>query len=206
MGISPKRTRLDSTLSSGLLLALTCLASTANSQTLGSYGHDFATSTLNLGTLWEPAVSAGWSNFVSKPAGFGTGARAYGYHYGVALADNVNGKFMRDFAFAAASHRPYHYEPLASGTIPNRLWHALKFTLLSSQASDARFNWSGIPASFASAALSNVYQPAAQRTLRATFERAGTDTAGYIVGNIWLEFTKRPMENHPRMRALVKSK
>jgi len=207
MSISGKWKQLGPFGIGGLLFSSVCVAPTAHAQTLGGYGHDFLAATVNFGTLWEPAVSAGWSNFVSKPAGFGTGAESYGYHYGVALADNVSGKFMRDFVFAAASHQPHAYVPLGSGTFPNRIWHALKFTVIvSSQASDPKFNWSGIPASLASAGLSNVYQPAQQRTVLATFERAGTNTAGYIFGNIWLEFTKKPMENHNRIRAMVKSR
>lgn len=178
----------------------------SNAQSLASYGKAFLTSTWNAETLWEPAISAGWSNYVTKPAGFGTGAEGYGYHFGVSLTDNVNGKFMRDFAFAAASARRDDYGPLGCGSVLKRIWNAVKYTVtVSPQASSRTFNWSGIPASLASAGLSNVYQPAQQRTWSATFERAGISTAGYVVGNVWLEFTKEKTKKHTRIRVLVKS-
>lgn len=46
------------------------------------------------------------------------------------------------------------------------------------------FNWSGIPASLTSAALSNAYQPIEQRTAAATFQRFGTNSLGYAAGDV----------------------
>jgi hypothetical protein len=179
----------------------------ASAQSLSTYSNDFLSSTFNVETLWEPAASAAWSAYVTRPAGFGTGADGYARHYGVAVADNVNGKFMRDFAFAAAAGRRDNYIPLGKGTFWKRVWNAVDYTVLTSpETQDHTFNWSGIPASFASAGLSNVYQPPQQRTWLATIERAGTNTAGYIAGNLWLEFTKNKMVNHPRIQRILKSR
>jgi hypothetical protein len=91
---------------------LGCLV--ASAQSLKTYGGDFLCSTLTPETLWQPAISAGvaigWSDYVFTITGFGTGWEAYGHHYGAALADNVNVKFMRKFVFTAASgHRVLSY-------------------------------------------------------------------------------------------------
>ncbi len=77
------------------------LSRTAHAQQV--YVQDFVKSTFTPETVWQPALTAGFSNWVSQPTGFGTGLNGYGYHYGVAIADNVSGKFMRKFAFAAIS-------------------------------------------------------------------------------------------------------
>jgi hypothetical protein len=190
-----------------LLLAFFLSNWGGNAQPLSAYGKDFANTVWNAETVWEPGLSAAWSNFVTKPPGFGTGADGYGYHYGVAIADNVNGKFMRTFAFAAVSRRRDHYVPLGNGPPLKRIWNAIQYTVIAAAptSSSAVFNWSGLPASLASAGLSNLYQPAPQRTWIATVERAGTNTAGYMLGNVWLEFTQKHIQPRPRVRAILKS-
>jgi hypothetical protein len=110
---------------------------------------------------------------------------------------------MRTFVFALASHRRDRYKPLGSGSILGRGWHAVVYTIM---ASDRTFNWSGLPASFACAGLSNTYQPSEQRTWTATLERAGTATLGYLFGNLWLEFTQKEIQDRARLRRLVKSR
>jgi hypothetical protein len=51
-----------------------------------------------------------------------------------------------------------------------------------------QFNFSGVPASFAAAGLSNLYQPREQRTWPATFQRTGTNAGGYVLGDLAAEF------------------
>jgi hypothetical protein len=171
------------------LAVLSCF--TAMGQSFGIYAKDFAVATGSVQTILAPTVSAAWSNYISKPEGFGSGAEGYGYHYGVSLADNVDGKFMRKFVFAAASHQREQYHPLGSSVtkrkrVTNAIMHSL---FVSPENSSKTFNWSALPASLAAASLSNVYQPVQQRSLSATFVRFGTTTGSYIFGDVWLEFT-----------------
>jgi hypothetical protein len=56
------------------------------------------------------------------------------------------------------------------------------------QAEHKSFNWSALPASFASAGLSTAYQPREQQTWSATLQRIGTNSAGYLVGDLFTEF------------------
>ena len=73
----------------------------AASQSLGVYGQDFSDAVFTPETVLMPAPTAAFSTYVTKPAGFGSGAEALGLHYAVSLSDNVSGKFLRKFAFAA---------------------------------------------------------------------------------------------------------
>ncbi len=178
----------------------------ARAQSVSPYAQDFLNATFNLETLWEPAASGAFSAYVTRPAGFGRGSESLGLHYGVALADNVNGKFFRDFAFAAVARRRENYVPLGGSSVWKRILNAAAYTgVATSETGERSFNWSGLPGSFAAAGLSNLYQPAGQRTWLATLERAGTNTAGYIAGNIWLEFTKNKLQQHRAARVMIKS-
>lgn len=185
----------------------------AHSQSLDVYWRDFLHNTFNDGyeTLWEPAISAGgsvaWSDFVTPIDGYGPGWQGYGHHYAVALGDNVNGKFMRYFAFAAASHTEDNYSSPQSDKFWARVGYAALHTfVVAPEGSSKKFNWSGAPASLASAALSNAYQPAPQRTWSATFERFGTGTAGYAVGNIWSVVEGALKDKHPLWHTFLRNR
>ncbi len=111
-------------------------------------------------TLAEPALTAAYSQYVSKPAGLDSGVAGYGQHYGVAVADNVNGKFMRKFIFAAASGRLDHYSTSKESSFKLRLLNVLAHSVFSNpESADKSFNWSGLPASIVTAALSNAINP-----------------------------------------------
>jgi hypothetical protein len=190
-----------------IIFVMTFLGRAANSQSLRDYERDFLNRTWTLETLWEPAVSAGgsvaWSDFVAPINGYGPGWQGYGHHYVVALGDNVNGKFMRNFVFAAASQTEDNYSPKSDKFWSRVGYAALHTFVVDPEGSTKRFNWSGVPASFAAAALSNAYQPAPQRTWSATFERAGTGTAGYAGGNVWTVVEGVLKDVHPRWHAFL---
>ena len=154
------------------------------------YWADFMTETFQVGTPVSPAFTAAWSQFISKPTGFGPGFSGYSHHYGVSIADNVNGKLMRDVGAPLLSgHRyePYYYSGRGSKSFWSRLGKASLHNIFAdpeSEKSLKNFNWSGIPASLTSAALSNAYQPIEQRTVAATFQRFGTNSLGYAAGDV----------------------
>jgi len=156
---------------------------------VGTHFKNFTDSTFQVETVAAPAFTAAFSNWVTKPAGFGTGAEGFGYHYGVSIADNVSGKFMRKFVFAAASGHEDKYVPKESGTFFGRLVNAAGHSIfVDPQAQHKSFNWSALPASFASSALSTAYQPSEQQTWSAALQRAATNSAGYLVGDLFTEF------------------
>lgn len=168
------------------------------------YVQDFVKSTVTPETVWQPALTAGFSNWVSQPTGFGSGWNGYGYHYGVATAGNVNGKFMRKFAFAAVSRHEDEFSPIQTGDKWKRIGQALEHSIfVSPGATSKNFNWSGLPASLASAALSNAYQPPEQRSVIATFSRFGTNCDGYAAGDIRSQVLQI-VKKHPALcRALT---
>ena len=207
-----------STCSTVLLLAFVLFASghAADAQSVSNYAQDFVKATFQSPeTLWEPALSAGstaaWNDLISPIKGFGPGFEGYAHHYTVALADNVNGKFMRQFAFAAAAHHEDNYSP-TSGGLWARAGLAAAHTIYVCPGTDGwrvtwkTVNWSGIPASFASAAFSNVYQPSPQRNLTSTFERVGTGTAGYAVGNVLTALATVLKSKHPRLHVALRNR
>jgi hypothetical protein len=172
-----------------LLAAIGWMGSLAHAEE-NKYFKSFADATYkNPGTLIQPAFTAAFSNWITKPAGFGSGAEGFGYHYGVSVADNVNGKVMRKLVFAAASKRVDKYEPKGNGSFFGRFMYAAGHSVfVDPQAEHKSFNWSALPASFASAGLSNAYQPSEQRTWSASLQRAGTNSAGYFAGDLFSEF------------------
>jgi hypothetical protein len=182
--------------------------STVAAQSLAIYGKDFINETFkNPDTLWVPPLSAGVSfaksELISPDAGYGSGPIGYAHFYVVALGDSVNGKFMRYFAFAAASGHEDDYVPSANGKLWTRIGRAALHTfVVNPEDSTKQFNWSGIPASLASAGLSNAYQPEPQRTWSVTFERAGWNALGYAGGNIWNALT----EKHPKLHTFLRTR
>jgi hypothetical protein len=187
-----------------------------HAQSLKVYGDDFVKETFRSPeTLWEPALAAGtsvgWNDFVSPIKGYGPGWPGYGHHYVVALADNVDGKFMRQFVFAAASGHEDNYSP-KSGGIWKRVGNAALHTIwVCPGTSDWKLtartlNWSGIPASFTVAGLSSVYQPAPQRSISSTFERVGIGTLGYAGGNVLNAFVDAVKDSHHKLHMLLRNR
>src|SRR5262249_53628430 len=178
----------------GLMISLPLPASRAVAQapdipeSAAEHFRDFTHAVVSPGTVLIPGSSAAFSQFVSKPGGFAGGVEGYGQHYGVALADNVSGKFIRDFGFPVLFRQNVKY---VSDQADAGLWHRVGHACLHSvvMGTDRRqFNFSGVPASFAAAGLSNLYQPREQRTWSATFQRTGTNAGGYVLGDLAAEF------------------
>ena len=139
-------------------------------------------------TVLVPATSAAFSQFLFTPAGFDSGADGYGQHFGIALADNIGGKFIRDFGFPTLFREDVTYVPDRSSA---RTWHRVAHALQHSIVLDGKqhkLNFSGLPASFAAAGLSDLYQPQEQRTWPATLQRTTTNAGGYLLGDLASEF------------------
>lgn len=166
---------------------------------LSTYADDFYEATFHKSTFETfvaPAVTGAFSNYVTRPTGFGSGGEGLGYHYGVSLADNVEGKLLRKFIFAAASGRHDKYCPLGSAVpFKLRIRNVILHSVFSVPQSSRKFNWSALPASLVAAAVSNEYQPNEQRTVAGTFQRFGTNAGGYLFGDFLAEMTFKPKES-----------
>src|SRR5258708_23963944 len=96
---------------------------------------------------------------------------------------------MRKLVFATASGHVDEYHPKESGNFFGRVMNAAGHSIfVDPQADHKSFNWSALPASFASAGLSTAYQPSEQQTWSASLQRVGTNSAGYFVGDLVNEF------------------
>jgi len=181
------------------LLALgivTLLPVQSGAQSTSVYAHDFLRASASPETLLAPAATAALSNYYFRPAGFGSGGEGLGLHYGVSLADNVSGKFLRKYTFALISNRQDNYCPVgAASPWKARLRNAALHSLFSVPQTSKAFNWSALPASITAAAFSNIYQPSEQRSWTSTLQRFGTNAGGYLLGDMLAEVTFKPKQN-----------
>lgn len=164
--------------------------------TTADFAKDFAKGAWSVETFVVPALTATGSNFIyPQTTDYGTGFEGWAHHYGVSVLDDVNSKFMRRFVFAEASGRLDRYCADGSGpsfTLKDRSLNVLGHSLLKFPRQGLHWrniNWSALPASLASSALSTAYQPSPQRTWGAMAQRFGINAGGYALGDAWEEFT-----------------
>ncbi len=151
---------------------------------------DFIGQTVSPWTVALPAASAGLGYSLSDNTGYGHGSEAYGYRFGVALADNVSGKFMRAFAFPTVFDQVQTYERLGKEhSVGHRIVHAFAHSFVAkTRNGHLTFNMAGVPASWAVAGLGNTYYPDQYTTGWHTASRAGIAQAGYFGTDLMSEF------------------
>lgn len=174
----------------GVLPACSARAQIDNTSTM--YFQDFAQASFtttpgSLSTAFVPPTTAAFSNYLFRPKGFEAKAHPYRYHYSVAVADDMSGKCLRKLIIPEISKQRDVYETNRQGGFLERLTRASRHSLFFDSSSTG-FNWSGLPASAVSAAISNLYQPSAQATWAATLRRTGTNSLGYWFSDVAWEF------------------
>jgi hypothetical protein len=129
--------------------------------------------------------------FVGVVAGFGAGQSGVGYprRYGMALADNTIGNFLTTAVLPSALGQDPRYFELGTGSVWHRAGYALSRSVVTRGASGAsQFNLSEIGGNALAAGVSNLYYPAADRTLTSTLTRWGTQLMWDAVSNELKEF------------------
>ena len=202
-----------SAITRALVVALTVLCGplVTCGQSTTEFAKDFGKAVWSWETPFVPGATAAFSNYIyPKNTDYGTGIGGYGHRYGVSLADNVNSKLMRKFVFAEVARREDVYCEIGSlhRLWPNRVLNAVGHSLfkvpqVDHSLSRSSFNWSSLPASFAAAALSNVYQPKTERGWGATGVRFGWNALGYATGDVWDEITYKPAGVTPILSSRV---
>jgi hypothetical protein len=143
-------------------------------------------------TFGAPAATAGYSQLLTSHAGFSGNLNGFGEHYGVNLLGGVSSKFLGQFALPAAFHQDDRYKAAPPNTpVFGRVGHILKHIVLTQSADRSHrdvFNVAALPNSLLSAALSNTYQPAAQRTVAASAQRFGWNLFGFSAGDAFSEY------------------
>jgi hypothetical protein len=151
----------------------------------------FTASLISVGTVASPAASTVLSQVLTSHDGFASDAAGYGHHYAINLIGNTSGKFFGKYLLPTAFHQDDVYIPARSGaSLAARIGHISKHLLITSSADHRRsvFNVAALPNSLWNAALSNVYQPAPQRTAGASATRLAYNVAGFVLGDAYEEF------------------
>jgi hypothetical protein len=152
--------------------------------------HEFTRQTFSPWTFILPAATAGISTAMSDDHAFEPGAMGYGQRYGAYLADNVEAKFFRAFAFPTVFNQVERYDRVGSGNgFGKRFGHAFAHTFVTRTRDGNRtFNMSGIPASFAVGAMGKLYYPGNYGDNWHMAQRAAWMQAGYFGQDLWREF------------------
>ncbi len=140
-------------------------------------------------TLLKAAASAGLSQALDSPEGFGQGGEGYGKRYGAAIANQASSDFFSRFAFPVLFRQDPRYFRAAQGTGADRLGYALtRVVKTRTDKGESDFNYSFVLGSLVSAGLSNAYYPEIDRNVSRTLRTAGLKLAVEAGLNVLKEF------------------
>jgi hypothetical protein len=134
-------------------------------------------------------VIAGFAMAERQYPGFGNGAAGYGKYYGGAFGDQTIGDMMTEAIFPIAFHQDPRYFVKAKGGIWKRAGYAISREVIT-RNDDGRdhFNVSELGGNAVAAGVSNLYYPAAQRSLANTSQKWGEQIGLDAFFNILKEF------------------
>lgn len=117
------------------------------------------------------------------------GAQGYGKRFGAAYADQAIGNFFTEGIVPALAHEDPRYFRKGMGSAWSRIGYAMSRTVVTrSDNGGSQFNYSEIAGNAASAGMSNLYYPAADRTWGETGEKFAIQVASDSAFNVLLEF------------------
>jgi hypothetical protein len=120
---------------------------------------------------------------------YGHGVSGFLKQYPASLADNAIGNFLTSAVMPAALHQDPRYFERGSGTFLGRLGYAASRSVVTrSDAGHPQFNLSEIGGNAVAAGLSNLYYPAADRTVTGTLSRWGMQLMWDTLSNELKEF------------------
>jgi hypothetical protein len=131
-------------------------------------------------------------------AGYGQGAQGYAKRYGAAFADSVTGTFIGGAILPSLLKQDPRYFYKGTGTIRERTLYAMASAFIC-KGDNGRWqpNYSSVFGDLASAGISNLYYPAADRNgPRLTFENAFIGIGANAFSNIIQEFLLRRFTPH----------
>ncbi len=122
--------------------------------------------------------------------GYGPGVSGYAKRYGAAYADGFSSTMLGQAVFPALLHQDPRYFVKGTGSIPSRALYAIATTVICrGDNGHWQVNYSNIGGNVASASLSNLYYPAANRNgVGLTVENSLVTTALGAVGGLIQEF------------------
>ncbi len=134
-------------------------------------------------------IFAGLSMTQKQYSSFGTGARGFGEYYGGAFADQAIGNIMTEGLFPVALHQDPRYFVKGTGGFWKRTGYAISREVIT-RGDDGRnhFNTSELAGNAVAAGISNLYYPAADRSLGNTANKWGQQIALDTFFNVAKEF------------------
>lgn len=134
-------------------------------------------------------VFAGVSMAQRQYTHFGHGAQAFGKYYGGAFADQAIGNFMTEGLFPIALHQDPRYFVKGRGGFWRRTGYAMSREVITlGDNGHSQFNTSEIAGNAMAAGISNLYYPAADRSVANTMNKWGQQLALDTFFNVTKEF------------------
>ncbi len=145
-------------------------------------------------------IIAGFEQADNFFPGYGQGAQGYGKRFGAAFADSVTGTFIGGAILPSLLKQDPRYFYKGTGTVKERTLYAMANAFIC-KGDNGRWqpNYSSLGGNLASAGISNLYYPAADRNgPRLTIENAFIGIGGNAFSNIIQEFLLRRFTSHAR--------
>ena len=132
---------------------------------------------------------------------YGNGPQGYGKRFAASYADDFIGNMLGGAILPSLFRQDPRYFWKGSGTKKSRVLYAIANSVIcKGDNGHWQLNYSGILGSVASASISNLYYPAADRNgISLTVENTGLGILGSAVGNIFQEFVARRFTPKPKL-------
>jgi len=143
------------------------------------------------------AIYAGVSQWHNQYPQFGQGATGFAQRYGAAFADGAIANFMSEAILPSLLHQDPRYFRLGQGSFFHRVGYTISREFITRTDSGGRsFNTSEIVGNLGGALMSNLYYPAAERTVHQTMTWFAVNIVSDTGFNVLKEF-------YPDMRRKV---
>jgi len=138
------------------------------------------------------AFTAGVEQAHNSFPGYGQGASGYAKRFEARLIDGRSSDFFTHAVFPSLLHQDPRYYYQGTGSFKSRLFHAVSFAFVARSDSGRTVpNYSYILGDMASAGLSNLYYPRANRGVSLVFTNAAIGLAGRVGVSIIREFLSK---------------
>jgi hypothetical protein len=148
------------------------------------------------------AVSAGIDQAQNSFPAYGQGVEGYAKRWGAGYTDYFTGNLLGNAVLASLLKEDPRYFQKGTGSFATRaLWAAGGTVWCKRDNGTWGPNYANVMGNLMGAAVSNLYYPAADRTVGETLERGFTVTAQAIIGSEVIEFWPDMVRHHKRKQA-----
>lgn len=138
---------------------------------------------------------------------YGQGMEGYAKRYGASYTDYFTGNFFGNAVLPSLLHEDPRYYQKGTGSVLSRaLWAAGSTGWCKRDDGTWGPNYANITGNLIGASISNIYYPAADRTVGGTIERGVTVTAEGAVGAELIEFWPDVVRHYKRKQAVKRAR